>query len=237
MCIPRINVQDVLKPAYDFPTARHFLYLIMARLECFHWLNKPSAVISYCRGCMICQRTKNSRETPFGSPPPLMVPSWGWRIISMEFVIKLPFIRKGFDAITIFVARFTKRVQFVPCHFPDSAVETANIFLHNICRLHGFPDSTVSDSDPKFMSKIWQTIMHRLNIKLKMCTTHHPQTDWAAEVMNWMLQNYIRCYCNVRKLIGTRLYLEQNMSIILQKKKASERYLLNLTLAGNREVK
>lgn len=32
--------------------------------------------------------------------------------------------------------------------------------------------------------------------QLKMSSSRHPQTDGASEVMNRMVENYIRCYCS-----------------------------------------
>ena len=33
-------------------------------------------------------------------------------------------------------------------------------------------------------------------IQLKMSSSRHPQTDGASEVMNRMIENYLRCYCS-----------------------------------------
>ena len=38
--------------------------------------------------------------------------------------------------------------------------------------------------------------MELCGIKLKMSTSRHPQADGLSEIMNRMVENYIRCYCN-----------------------------------------
>ena len=44
-----------------------------------------------------------------------------------------------------------------------------------------------------------QELMGLLGIKLKMSTSRHPQTDGSSEVMNRMVENYLRCYCSYRQ--------------------------------------
>lgn len=39
--------------------------------------------------------------------------------------------------------------------------------------------------------------MKLCGVRLKMSTSRHPQTDGSSEIMNRMLENYLRCYCNV----------------------------------------
>ena len=58
------------------------------------------------------------------------------------------------------------------------------------------PDSIVSDRDPKFTSDFWKTLMNICGVNLKMSTSSHPQTDGSSEIMNRMVENYLRCYCN-----------------------------------------
>lgn len=192
ICIPRNNVRGAIKLAHDCPAASHSsVFKAMARLECFYWANKTKDIVAYCRGCNIGIRVEDGRQKPLGFPQPLEIPHRRWGSVSIESIARLPFTMKRFDPITIFVDRFTKRVHFISCHLSDSTVNTANIFLHDISRLHSLSDSIFFDNDPKFTSKFWQTVMNRVKIRLKMSTSHRSQTDKAAEVMNRMLENYI----------------------------------------------
>ena len=50
----------------------------------------------------------------------------------------------------------------------------------------------MSDRDPKFTSKFWKKLMILCGITLQMSSSHHPQTDGISEVMNRMIENYLR---------------------------------------------
>ena len=92
--------------------------------------------------------------------------------------------------------RLSKRVHFIPSKDSDTAVDVANSFFKNMFPYHGMPDSIVSDRDPKFKSKFWKRLMQLLGVQLKMSTSRHPQNDGSSEIMNRMVENYLRFYCN-----------------------------------------
>ena len=52
-----------------------------------------------------------------------------------------------------------------------------------IIRLHGLPDTIVSDRDPKFTSQFWTETHRLLGVKLAKSTAFHPQTNGASERM------------------------------------------------------
>lgn len=206
LCVPRQNIKTILQLAHDNHTAGHFGYSkTLARLKNYHWKNKALDVQEYCRGCFTCQQNKDGRTKPLGVPQPLELPDRRWGSVSMDFVTHLPTTANGNDCIITFVDRFTKRIHLVSSHGTDSAVDVADHFFNNAFRLHGLPDSIVSDRDPKFTSKFWNHLMSRCGIKLKMSTSRHPQTDGATEVMNRMVGNYLRCYCTFHQRNWDRL--------------------------------
>ncbi|WVZ76818.1 LOW QUALITY PROTEIN: hypothetical protein U9M48_024749 [Paspalum notatum var. saurae] len=74
-----------------------------------------------------------------------------------------------------------------------SPSSVARAFFNIIVRLHGFPASIVSDSDPVFTSAVWRNLFKMAGVKLRMSTAFHPQTDGQSKVTNKTIAMYLRC--------------------------------------------
>ena len=99
----------------------------------------------------------------------------------MDFITQLPITKDGFDAIVVFVDTFSKMVHFVPTRTTATAPDTARIFFDHVFKLHGLPQSIISDQDAKFTSCFWKSLFNTLGTKLAMSTAFHPQTDGQTE--------------------------------------------------------
>ena len=64
--------------------------------------------------------------------------------------------------------------------------------MNEIVRLHGVPVSIVSDRDPRFTSRFWESLQKALRTKLHMSTAFHPQTDGQSERTIQTLEEMLR---------------------------------------------
>ena len=76
----------------------------------------------------------------------------------MDFVVGLPRTPKGNDAVWVIVDRLTKSAHFLPIRWGCTLEKLAEKYVSEIVRLHGVPESIVSDRDPRFTSRFWVSL-------------------------------------------------------------------------------
>ena len=101
------------------------------------------------------------------------MPQGVWTDISLDFVKALPQVQ-GKSVILMVVDRFSKYCHFIPLAHPYSAESVAQAFFADIVRLHGVPQSIVSDRDPVFTSTFWRELMRLIGTKQRMSSAFHP---------------------------------------------------------------
>ncbi|KAF0932706.1 hypothetical protein E2562_012001 [Oryza meyeriana var. granulata] len=137
------------------------------------------------------ERYKSEHLHPAGLLLPLPVPQGVWTDIALDFVEALPRVR-GKSVILTVVDRFSKYCHFIPLAHPYSAESVAQAFFTEIVRLHGMPQSMVSDRDPVFTSTFWRELMRLMGTKLHMTTAFHPQSDGQSEAANPLILILVR---------------------------------------------
>jgi hypothetical protein len=60
---------------------------------------------------------------------------------------------------------------------PYTTTSVARVFFNTVVKLHGIPDSIVSDQDPMFTNQFWSKLFALSDIKLHLSSTFHPQGD------------------------------------------------------------
>lgn len=116
----------------------------------------------------------------------------------MDFITGLP-TSHGHDTILMVVDRLTKQSHFIPTTTELDTPALTQVYLHNILRLHGIPESIVSDRGSVFISSFWQSLQSLMGLKLKFSTAYHPQSDGQTECVNAILKNYLHHYCSYQQ--------------------------------------
>jgi len=113
----------------------------------YWWPGITKDVEKYVEGCDMCQRMKNRTEASAGKLMVNKVSEKMWTYLTVDFITKLLLVI-GKNAILIVCDRLSKIIHFVAIIERTSAERLARLFRDNVWKLHGLPESVISDRGP-----------------------------------------------------------------------------------------
>jgi len=116
----------------------------------------------------------------------------------VDFITKLPLVA-GKNVILVVCDRLSKITHFVATTEGTSAESLARLFRDNVWKLHGLPESMISDRGLQFAAELTKELNKMLEIETKLLTIFHPQTDGQTERMNQELEQYLRFFTEYRQ--------------------------------------
>jgi hypothetical protein len=194
LCIPKCSMRDnLLNEKHSGGLVGHFSHdkTFTQLSSSYYWPGMRTEVIKFVNRCRICQHAKGKRQN-IGLYQPLPILERPWDAISMDSVLGLPRMQRGFDSIFVVVDRFSKMAHFMPCEKTSDATHVANLFFKEVVRLHSLPKSIVSNRNTKFVGHFWRTLWNKLGTDFSFSSSYHPQTDGQTEVVNRSLGNLLR---------------------------------------------
>ena len=137
---------EVIRLHHDSPTVGHpGIYKTHELITHNYWWPCILAdVRKYVEGCEVCQRVKPKRTLATGLLNPNEVPSGPWEVISVDMIGPLP-ESNGFDAILVFVDRFSKKIEVIPTNVELSSMGTVKLYRDKVFKHHGLPRKFISD--------------------------------------------------------------------------------------------
>ena len=141
----------------------------------------------YVEGCDLCQRMKNRTEEVVGKLKLSEVPEKPWIYLMVDFIMKLLVVARK-NAILVVCDRLSKITYFVATTEETLVEGLARLFRDNIWKLHGLPESMVSDRGPQFVAELMKELNKMLGIETRLSTVFHSQTDRQTKQMNQELE-------------------------------------------------
>jgi len=198
--VPRPLRSTVLALCHDSPSAGHKgreSTLKFVRRS-YDWPTSSADVRKYVSTCDTCQKVRSHHHNTSAPLQPLPPSTRPWSSITWDHIVPLP-LSNGYDAILVIVDRFTKLSHFIPANSTDTAPDLARQFVNHVYRLHGLPDSIISDRGTTFSSQWWRSICNILKIDTRLSTAFHPRTDGQTERTNQSVEHFLRCFVDYQQ--------------------------------------
>ena len=90
-------------------------------------------------------------------------------------------------------------VHFIATTEKTLAEGLAKLFQDHVWKLHGLPESIISDRGVQFAAGMMKELNNLLGIQTKLSIAYHPQTDGQMERINQELEQYLRVFINHRQ--------------------------------------
>ena len=143
---------------------------------CYWWPGITRDMGRYVEECDLCQRMKNRAEELAEKLKLSKVPEKLWTHLMVDFIMKLPVVA-GKDTILVVCDRLSKMTHFVATIEGTSAEGLARLFRDNVWKLHGLPESIVSDRGLQFAAELIKELNKMLGIETRLVTAFYLQTD------------------------------------------------------------
>ena len=82
-----------------------------------------------------------------------------------------------YDAVFVVIDWLKKKSYFISCIKKITVKDMTRMYINYIYHIYESSDSAVSDQDSQFISAFWDEFCKILDVKLKLSTVNHSQTD------------------------------------------------------------
>jgi len=177
--------REIIQLHHNTPVGGHGRRWKMAELivRNYWWPGVTKEVGRYVDRCDAYQRYKKRSKALVGKLMPSTIPEKLWSHISADFITKL-LLAQGYDTILVVYNHFSKMAHFIATIEKTLVEGLAKLFQDHVWKLHGLPESIISDRGVQFAVEMMKELNNLLGIQTKLSTAYHPQTDGQTERIN-----------------------------------------------------
>ena len=117
----------------------------------------------------------------------LLISDQSWQHVSMNYQ-SLCKNKNDYNTVFVVVNRLNKYSIFMLCIKETTVKNMTWMYINQVYQIYKFSDFIVSDQELQFIFAFWNEFCEILEIKLKLSTTHHTQTNDQTEIVNQHIQ-------------------------------------------------
>ena len=112
--------------------------------QSYWWPQMATDIEAFWRSGGKCQTNKTDMQKLQGLLHSLPIPDKPWQSVGMDFMGPFPW-SQGNDYLLVIIDQLTSQIHLIPTTTQVTAKAVAWLFLNEVMRLHGVPESIVSD--------------------------------------------------------------------------------------------
>ena len=182
--MPEGEQKGILSHCHENACGGHFASQKTARKVLqygFYWHSLFKDAHTMCHKCDKCQRLGKISHRHMMPLNPILVVDvfdvWGINLMG-------PFPYSfGYVYILVGVDYVSKWVEAVPCKAANHRV-VLKFLKENIFFKFGVPKAIISDGGSHFCNKLFENLLAKYDVKHKVATPYHPQTNGQVELAN-----------------------------------------------------
>ena len=192
---------EIISRNYDNPLAGHFSINKTKDLidQKYYWPSLRKDIGAYVKSFDVYLGSKAVRYKSYSNLQSLPVPTHWWKDFLIDFTrlpISTDWKSNSYDSILAIIDWLTKIVHYELVKITINALELAEVILDMVVQHHGLPNSIMSDRDSLFTLKFWASLCYFLDIKQRLSTAFHPQTDGQTKWQNSTMEAYLWAFLN-----------------------------------------
>jgi hypothetical protein len=180
--IKESELETILYNTHDSPLAGHLKVdaTINRIQQKYFWYNMRQTVQKYVANCEVCQREGRKQKNEALRTIQVNQP---FEKIGIDIVGPLPKTARKNRYIVVAMDYLTKWPEARA--IPDmTAKSVASFFYEDIVCRHGCPKEIVSDNGSAFISKMVESLLEHHQIKHRLISPYHPQSNGLVERFN-----------------------------------------------------
>lgn len=147
----------------------------------YYWPKIFKTVSNFVRSCKICQAFNRRNGPAPGSLQPIPPPKSPFSRIGIDFVGPYPVTHpKRNTCVFTVIDHLTRYVEAYPCKGETSAA-AIECLRDKLFLKHSVPQTIITDKGSCFISNDFQNFCKNYGIKIKFCSTAHPETNAVCE--------------------------------------------------------